>query len=594
VDYAITGLQVSFDGGRTFGAITGNSVNVPANVTSFQVKVASLEDTVFEGNETFSLRASTPAGSASGIGTICEDDSAPKVLSIGNAQANEGDALCFSVTLSNASTTTTNVSLALSSGTATAGVDFSTAGLQVSFDGGRSFSPVTGPNLTVPAGATSFQVKVASIEDSLVEPNETFTLQASANGGSATGIGTILNDDVAPPPPPPPLDPSNFTIVGAAKVLEGAPRSDFTIRLNQALSQDVTITLKVSDLTAHRVGTEAANQSYVKDQGTFDAWRTVLPDATVGKASLTKDYTVYDSQGNIVTGDTVTVTIRAGQLVSSAFGVQAWQEIQRVSQRGAEIEGDETFRVEITSLNGQAPATRVGNTVTICDNHVGRISPIIIDMDGDGVQTTGIDQSTARFDMDLDGTKDATGWVSRTDALLAHDANRDGVINDRSELFGGQIGEGFAKLDGFDSNRDGVVDANDARFQELKLWQDRDGDGTTDDGELIGLSEAGLASLRTSYTIDPEHQNGNMLIERSSAQCADGRQVDMVDAYFQVESGQPPQLRDILSDAAEDTIPLGQSVMQSKDFGSAVAAADHGDNSIDLQHLMHKPIPPTE
>lgn len=41
-----------------------------------------------------------------------------------------------------------------------------------------------------------------------------------------------------------------------------------------------------------------------------------------------------------------------------------------------------------------------------------------------------------------------------------------------------------------------------------------------------------------SYRVKVEHQNGNWLLERSTATTTDGRSLDMADAYFQVEGSQ--------------------------------------------------------
>ena len=91
-------------------------------------------------------------------------------------------------------------------------------------------------------------------------------------------------------------------------------------------------------------------------------------------------------------------------------------------------------------------------------------SPIILDLNGDGVQTLGINATDGRFDLLNTGTAVRSGWISQGDAFLAIDSNGNGSIDDRNELFGGEVGEGFAKLASFDSNGDGQVDQNDARF----------------------------------------------------------------------------------------------------------------------------------
>ena len=93
-----------------------------------------------------------------------------------------------------------------------------------------------------------------------------------------------------------------------------------------------------------------------------------------------------------------------------------------------------------------------------------------------------------------------TGWLSGEDGFLAIDNDHDGLIGSRAELFGGGIGEGFAKLESFDSNGDGLVNSSDALFDELKLWQDANENGVTDIGELVSLESAGISDLNTSYT----------------------------------------------------------------------------------------------
>ncbi|MEZ5727188.1 MAG: Calx-beta domain-containing protein [Burkholderiaceae bacterium] len=238
-DYATSGLEVSFDGGATYVAITGTSVTVPAGATGFQVKVPGIEDSVYEGNETFTLQASTNGSSAQGIGTICEDDSAVRVASVSPAQAHEGDPLVFTVGLDGTATTDTVVQLQLADGTATGGQDYATTGLEVSFDGGTTFVAISGTSVTVPAGASSFQVKVPGIEDSVFEGSEVFTLQASANGSSAQALGTILDDEA----------PVRVASVSNAQADEGDPLV-FSVGLDGTSDIGTLVQLQLTDGTA--------------------------------------------------------------------------------------------------------------------------------------------------------------------------------------------------------------------------------------------------------------------------------------------------------------------------------------------------------
>lgn len=66
------------------------------------------------------------------------------------------------------------------------------------------------------------------------------------------------------------------------------------------------------------------------------------------------------------------------------------------------------------------------------------VSPLVIDLDGDGVELIAVGTSDAFFDLDVDGFAEKTGWVGANDALLALDVDGDGIIDDGSELFGDQ------------------------------------------------------------------------------------------------------------------------------------------------------------
>ncbi|QGZ42640.1 DUF1416 domain-containing protein [Pseudoduganella flava] len=163
------------------------------------------------------------------------------------------------------------------------------------------------------------------------------------------------------------------------------------------------------------------------------------------------------------------------------------------------------------------------------------ITPIALDLDGDGIHTIARADFTGKFDLLGTGNAIRTGWLSSGDAFLAIDANGNGTIDGIGELFGGASkGSGFAKLASFDSNGDGHVDAHDAQFGALTLWRDANSNGITDAGELISLAQAGVTSLAVAFEELPFlDANGNLHLERSSATVA-GHTVAMTDVYFNV------------------------------------------------------------
>jgi hypothetical protein len=164
------------------------------------------------------------------------------------------------------------------------------------------------------------------------------------------------------------------------------------------------------------------------------------------------------------------------------------------------------------------------------------ITPLIIDLNGDGIQTISRADSTGTFDLFGNGSQVESGWLSAQDGFLAVDNNGNGKIDDISELFGGlNKGDGFAKLSSFDSNGDGVVNAGDADFASLKIWQDANGNHQTDTGELMGLTQAGVSELTVGHVDLPFlDAQGNFHFERSSATLVTGQTVDVTDVYFNV------------------------------------------------------------
>jgi hypothetical protein len=139
-------------------------------------------------------------------------------------------------------------------------------------------------------------------------------------------------------------------------------------------------------------------------------------------------------------------------------------------------------------------------------------SPIVLDLDGNGVTTTSVLDGT-HFDLDGNGFAEQTGWVGHGDGLLVWDRNGNGEIDDGSELFGNytkltsgaNAANGFEALAEMDTNHDGQVNALDTNANQLRVWRDDDADGITDAGELLTLQEAGVSSLATGYADVTNH-----------------------------------------------------------------------------------------
>jgi Ca2+-binding RTX toxin-like protein len=142
--------------------------------------------------------------------------------------------------------------------------------------------------------------------------------------------------------------------------------------------------------------------------------------------------------------------------------------------------------------------------------------PLVLDLDGGGIDLIAVDASTADFDMDGDGFTERTGWVGPGEGFLVLDANANGIVDGIAELFGDAVTDGFDELAAYDSNHDGLINASDAVFSSLKLWVDANGNGVTDAGELQTLSYHGVTSISLNYAEVGLIQDGNLVARTSS------------------------------------------------------------------------------
>jgi hypothetical protein len=61
--------------------------------------------------------------------------------------------------------------------------------------------------------------------------------------------------------------------------------------------------------------------------------------------------------------------------------------------------------------------------------------PLVLDLDGDGVEVSSLVGSSVHFDYGGDGFRELTGWVSADDGILAIDDNGNGIVDNGLELF---------------------------------------------------------------------------------------------------------------------------------------------------------------
>lgn len=139
------------------------------------------------------------------------------------------------------------------------------------------------------------------------------------------------------------------------------------------------------------------------------------------------------------------------------------------------------------------------------------VDPLVLNLEGNVGQ---ISDQKFLFDLNADGTEEEISFTGKGSGFLALDKNKDGIINDGSELFGTTSGNGFKDLAAYDEDGNGWIDENDAIFNDLSIW-------TLDDkGEkvLISLKDADvgaiyLGSASTEFSLkNDENHNTNGII----------------------------------------------------------------------------------
>ena len=178
--------------------------------------------------------------------------------------------------------------------------------------------------------------------------------------------------------------------------------------------------------------------------------------------------------------------------------------------------------------------------------------------------TTDAWDSNVFFDYDGSGRAVRTGWISAESGFLFLDRNHNGAVTSGRELFGNRTGggdphfeTGLTALAREDSNHDGLIDARDQVWDDLKIWRDANHNGRVDTGELSTLEAAGVTAIELKpQPYDQMLPNVNHISTELPLTTKAGRNIHLFEIYFQRKPGDRRFLKEVkVSPEIEASVP---------------------------------------
>lgn len=136
------------------------------------------------------------------------------------------------------------------------------------------------------------------------------------------------------------------------------------------------------------------------------------------------------------------------------------------------------------------------NTTITAGDPEKKVDPLVINFAGNAAE---LSETRFEFDIDANGTSEQIAMLKPGSGFLALDKNKDGVINDGSELFGPNSGNGFSDLAQYDSDNNNFIDEGDPVYDSLRIWQ-RHEDGSQ---QLIALGDKNVGAIYLGHATTP-------------------------------------------------------------------------------------------
>lgn len=388
VDY--TTADGTATAGSDYTSATGTLTFTPGQ-TSKTIFITILGDTIYEGNETFTVTlsnaspTSTPISTAIGTGSILTDDTVSTIQFSGANISNSETVTSYSIpiSISPASGGTVTINFA-TSGTAVAVTDYTVS----------IISPIS-----ISAGATTSSIDGSVVNDSVYSGNRTLTFTLSspssnAQLGASTTLSYTIQDDETM---------SQATIANASTTEgdSGTSLLTFTVTLSGGSRSTTTVAYATAN------GTATAGSDYTANSGTL----TFSP----GQTSKSINVTIIGDI-NYESDETFAVTLSSPSGITIAQGTATGTIANDDSQPSLAIN-------DVSATEGQSGTSQMQFTVTLSGTTSGTTTVAYTTVDGtatagndytanSGTLTFSAGQTSKTIDVTITG--DTTYEVSET------------------------------------------------------------------------------------------------------------------------------------------------------------------------------------
>lgn len=231
-------------------------------------------------------------------------------------------------------------------------------------------------------------------------------------------------------------------------------------------------------------------------------------------------------------------------------------------------------------LTEEARAGRDGQLAAVVTGDTQTFRPIVLDLNGDGIHVIDKSVSTVNFDVDNSGFLKQSAWIEGDDAFLTLDRNFNGVVDSGKEMFSNSTvsldRRGLAGMAWVDANYDGKITSDDPVWNQLRVWQDANGNGQQEMLESFTLGEMGITEL--NYTMGNFTRNDNTL--QMSGQNleadTDGVMINVVPEGIIVTTtgGETSLIVDGVYDLSQSDLPSTVTVDNVNDYSAIQAGMD--------------------